>query len=138
MPPLDRLSPTSARSWQGAAPTFLPRDGLAQRRPTAPHSPAAAPVPTAQRHGLLPGWQKGCLAVQGYYRPSPFSSVRASRPPHHPAGLAERFLLTAHTFGLTVNNKTKSLCTALQTLLHPPRYTAELHRQRVGDLCSTP
>lgn len=62
-----------------------------------------------------------------YHRPSPFSSVRAGRPPCHTTGLAEGLLLTADTFGLTVNNKTKSLCTAMQPLLHPPGYTGELH-----------
>lgn len=96
----------------------------------------AAPVPAAQQqncsqHGTRATWVSKCC-----HRPSAFSSARASRPPHQPAGFAEGLLLTADTFGLTVNNKTKSLCTALQTLLHPPGCTAEL-QDRVGDLCST-
>lgn len=77
---------------------------------------------TCSQDGRGATWVSKC-----YHRPLPFSSVRASRPPHQPVGLAEGLLLTADTFGLTVNNKTKSLCTALQTLLHPPGYTAELH-----------
>lgn len=134
MPPLARLPPASARSWQGAAPIFLPQDGLAQHRDPRPR--AAAPVPAAQQqncsqHGTRATWVSKCC-----HRPSAFSSVRASRPPYQPAGLAEGLLLTADTFGLTVNNKTKSLCTALQTLLHPPGCTAEL-QDRVGDLCSS-
>lgn len=97
------------------------------------HSPAQPCSSTCEAEPAS-GWQKGCLGVQVLSQA--FPSVRASRPPHQPAGLAEGLLLTADTIGLTVNNKTKSLCTALQTLLHPPGCTAEL-RDRVGHLCST-
>lgn len=41
--------------------------------------------------------------------------------------LSEGLLFTADRFGLTVNDKPKSLCTAIQPLLHPPGYTWELH-----------
>lgn len=134
MPPLARLPPTSACSWQGAAPTSPPHDGLTS---VETHSPAQQHLcqrpssRTCSQDGTRATWVSKC-----YHRPSPFSSVRASRPSHKLAGFAEGLLLTADTFGLTVNNKTKSLCTALQTLLHPPGYTAEL-QDRVGDLCST-
>lgn len=134
MPPFQRLPPTSAPSWQGAAPPSCP----ARAQPiTETHSPTAPPVPAAQQQNLLPSQdgRKAAWVPKCDHRPSS-SSVRVSRPPCHTAGLAEGLLLTADTFGLTVNNKTKSLCTALQTLLHPPGYTAELH-DRVGDLCST-
>lgn len=102
----------------------------------APQGPSPAQRSTALQHRLCQWPSSRTCSQDGrgatwvskcYHRPLPFSSVRASRPPHQPAGLAEGLLLTADTFGLTVNKKTKSLCTALQTLLHPPGYTAELH-----------
>lgn len=102
----------------------------------APQGPSPAQRATAPQHHVCQwpssrtcsqdGRRATCVS-KCYHRPLPFSSVRASRPPIQPAGLAEGLLLMAVTFGLTVNNKTKSLCTALQTLLHPPGYTAELH-----------
>lgn len=81
--------------------------------PARPRSSACASSRTCSRGARRATWVS--RAITG-----PCPSVWASRPPHQPAGLAEGLLLTAHTFGLTVNNKTKSLCTALQTLLHSP------------------
>lgn len=125
--------PSISKLLEGCSPHLpTPRWPHPVQRPTAPHSPAAAPV----KQNLLQDGRRAAWVSKCYHRPSPFPSVRASRPPHQPAGLAEGLLLTADTIGLTVNNKTKSLCTALQTLLHPPGCTAEL-RDRVGDLCST-
>lgn len=58
----------------------------------------------------------------------PHPSLQSGLAGHHTnqQGLLKAFCSQQKTFGLTVNNKTKSLCTALQTLLHPPGYTAEL------------
>lgn len=128
MPPLDRLPPTPAHSWQGAAPAFLPHDGLAKCRDPQPcTAPQQRLCQRPSSRTCSQDGRRAALVSKYNHRPSPFSSVRASRPPHQPAGLAEGLLLTADTFGLTVNNKTKSLCTALQTLLHTPGYVAELY-----------
>lgn len=81
------------------------------RGPSPPQGPTALqhrlcqqPISrTCSQDGRRAAWVCKC-----YYRHSPFSSVRASRPPCHTAGLAEGLLLTADTFGVPVNNKTKA------------------------------
>ena len=89
-------------------------------RATQPHRHCLCQQPrsrTCSQDGRRAVWVSKC-----YHRPLPFSSVTAGRPLCHGTGLAENLLLTADTFGLTVNNKTKSLCTAIQPLLHLPGY----------------
>lgn len=91
--------------------------------PAQPHSSTCASSPAAEPALRMPEGLLGCpSAMRG-----PHPSLQSGLAGHQPAGLAEGLLLTADTYGLTVNNKTKSLCTALHTLLHPPGYMAELY-----------
>lgn len=117
-----------------------PQHALGRVEPPPPHPTMASPVqrPTALHSSACasgPAAEPALRMAQGPFGPSAITGPHPSLQSGL-ARFAEGLVLTADTFGLTVNNKTKSLCTALQTLLHPPGYTAEL-QDRVGDLCST-
>lgn len=76
-PPLARLPPTLAYSWQGAAPTFLPHDGLTQHRDP--------PGPAQQRLCQRPSSRTALSMAQG---PLGCPSAVTGRQPSLQSGLA--------------------------------------------------
>lgn len=95
--------------------TSTDQHGLLSPTGTACASSPEAELALRMVEGLL-----GCpSAITG-----PRHSLQSGLAGHpcHVTGLAEGLLLTADRFGLTVNKKIKSLCRAIQPLLHPPSY----------------
>lgn len=127
-PPSHQLPRTSARSLCRVPPSLPPPradtrgaslcDIRRSARAAQPCTRCLCQQPrcrTCCQEGRRAMWVSVC-----YCRPSPFSSVGAGKPPRHTTRRAEGLVPVADPHDLTVNSKTKSLCTARQPLLHPP------------------